>query len=53
MALIEVLVLLMFITNMFALGGLYYLTLSDKETNKKALEDLQSEVERLKRNFTL
>lgn len=53
MALIEILALFMFIINIFALGGLYYLTLSDKETNKKALEDLQSDVERLKKNFTL
>lgn len=50
---IELLIVLMFIINMGVLGVLSYVTLRDRETNKKEMEDLQSEVERLKRNLTL
>ena len=50
---IELLIVLMFIINMVVLSVLLYVTLSDRETNKKEIEDLQSEVERLKRNLTL
>ena len=50
---IELLIVLMFIINMVVLVVLSYVTLRDRETNKKEMEDLQSEVERLKRNLTL
>ena len=50
---IELLIVLMFIINMVVLSVLLYVTLRDRETNKKEMEDLQSEVERLKRNLTL
>ena len=50
---IEFLIFLMFVANMCILGVLSYVTLRDRETNKKEIEDLQSEVERLKRNLTL
>lgn len=50
---IELLIVLMFIINMVVLSVLLYVTLRDRETNKKEIEDLQSEVERLKRNLTL
>lgn len=50
---IELLIFLMFIINMVVLGVLLYVTLRDRETNKKEMADLQSEVERLKRNLTL
>ena len=50
---IEILIFLMFFINMCILGVLSYVTLRDRETNKKEMEDLQSEVERLKRNLTL
>ena len=50
---IELLIVLMFIINMVVLSVLSYVTLRDRETNKKEIEDLQSEVERLKRNLTL
>ena len=50
---IELLIFLMFVINMCILGVLSYVTLRDLETNKKEMEDLQSEVERLKRNLTL
>lgn len=50
---IELLIVLMFIINMVVLSVLLYVTLRDCENNKKEIEDLQSEVERLKRSFTL
>ena len=50
---IELLIVLMFIINMVVLSVLLYVTLRDRENNKKEIEDLQSEVERLKRSFTL
>ena len=50
---IELLIVLMFIINMVVLSVLVYVTLRDRENNKKEIEDLQSEVERLKRSFTL
>ena len=50
---IELLIVLMFIINMVVLSVLLYVALRDRETNKKEIEDLQSEVERLKRNLTL
>ena len=50
---IEILISLMFVINMCILGVLSYVTLRDREVNKKEMEDLQSEIERLKRNLTL
>ena len=50
---IELLIFWLFFANMCVLGILAYVTLRDRETNKKEMEDLQSEVERLKRNLTL
>lgn len=50
---IELLIFWLFFANMGVLGVLSYVTLRDRETNKKEMEDLQSEVERLKRNLTL
>lgn len=50
---IELLIFWLFFANMGILGALSYVTLRDRETNKKEMEDLQSELERLKRNLTL
>ena len=50
---IEVLIFLMFVINMFILGALAYATLRYMEENKKEVEELRYEVERLKRTFTL
>ena len=50
---IEFLIILMFAINMCILGTLLYVTLRDRETYKKEVEDLRSDVERLKRNLTL
>lgn len=50
---IEFLIFLLFVTNMCILGCLAYATLKHTNTHKKEVEELKSEVERLKRNFTL
>ena len=53
MDLIDFLIVLMFVINMCILGALSYATLRHMETNKKEVEELRYEVERLKRTFTL